>query len=61
MKSRSHLAGLGKLLQGKTDETIMNQKIINLRQQRLFLKELMVTLTLKYQGTLFPEDLTKKI
>ena len=58
MKPRNHLAGLGKPLQEKTDGLVMNQKRISLQQQ-LFLKELMLTLALKYQGTLFPEDLMK--
>ena len=56
---RNHLAGLGKLLQGKTDELVMNQKWIDLRQLLLSLKELMLTLALKYQGTLFPKELMK--
>ena len=37
----------------------MNQKRIDLQQQPLSLKELMLTLALRYQGTLFPEDLMK--
>ena len=59
VKPKKHLAGLGKLLQSKTDGLIINQKRIDLRQQPLSLKELMLTLALKYQGTLFPEDLMK--
>ena len=37
----------------------MNQKKIDLQQQPLSLKELILTLALKYQGKLFPEDLMK--
>ena len=56
VKPRNHLAGLGKLLQGKTDGLVMNHKSINLQQQLLSLKELMLTLALKYQAPLFPKD-----
>ena len=38
MKQRNLLAGLGKLLQRKTDGLVMNQKTIVLRQQLLSLK-----------------------
>ena len=54
-KLRNHLAGVGKLLQVKTVGLLMNQKRIDLRQQPLSQKERMLTLRLKYQGTLFPE------
>ena len=47
----------GKLLQGKTDGWVMNQKWINLQQQPQSLKEQELTLALKYQGTLFPQRL----
>ena len=43
-EAKKHLAGLGKLLQGKTDGLVMNQKIIDLHQQPLSLKELVLTL-----------------
>ena len=56
MKRRNHLADLRKLLQEKTDELVMNQKRIDLRQQPPSLKELMLALALKYQGTLFCWD-----
>ena len=59
VKLRNHLAGLGKLLQEKTDELVMTCKRIDLRQQPLSLKEIMLILALKYQSTLFPEDLKK--
>ena len=39
----------------------MNQKRIDLQQQPLSLKEVMLILALKYQGTLFPEDFIKYI
>ena len=48
-----------KILQGKTEELEMNQQRIILQPQPLSLKELMLTLALKYQGTVFPEDLMK--
>ena len=51
VKRRNHLAGQGKLQQGKTDGLVINQKRINLRQQPLSLKGLILTLVLKYQGT----------
>ena len=59
VKPRNHLAGQEKLLQGKTEGLVMNQKRIDLQQQPLSLKDQMLTLALKYQGTLFPEDLMK--
>ena len=55
VKPRNHLTALGKLLQGKIDRLIMNQKRIDLRP--LYLKDLMLTLALKYQGTLFPKTM----
>ena len=39
-----------------TDGLEMNQKRIDLRLKLLSFKELMLTLALKYQGTLFTED-----
>ena len=56
---RNLLASLEKLLQWKTDSLAMNQNRIDLQQQPISLKELMLTLALKYQGTLFPEDIMK--
>ena len=47
VKPRNHLAVLRKRLQGKTDGLGMNKKRIDLRQQPLSLKELMLTLVLK--------------
>ena len=44
----------------REDRWIGNErKKIDLRQQQLSLKELMLTLALQYQGTLFPEDVMK--
>ena len=43
----------------KTDGLVMIEKRTDLWQQPLSLKELMLTLALKYQGLLFPEDLMK--
>ena len=50
------MAVLGKRLQGKTDGLVLNQKSIDMRQQQLSRKELMLTLASKYQSTLFLED-----
>ena len=61
VKPRNHLAGWGKLLQGKKDGWVINQKRIDLQQQPLSLKEQMLTLAFRYQGTLFPKDLLKWI
>ena len=60
VKPWNHLVGLEKLLQGKTDGLVMNQKRIDLRQQPLFPKVLMLTLAFKYQGKLYFEDIIKK-
>ena len=43
----------------REDRWIGNESKKDLQQQPLSLKELMLTLALKYQGTLFPEDLIK--
>ena len=53
MKPRNHLAGIVKLPQAKTDGLVMNQKRIDLQQQLPSVKELMLTLAIKYQGYYF--------
>ena len=59
VKSRNHLASLGKTQEAKADGLVTNEKRIDLRLQPLSLKELMLILVLKYQDTLFTEDLIK--
>ena len=56
VKLKNHLVGL---LQGKIDRMARNKKRIDLRQQQLYLKELMLTLALNIKAYYFLKDLMK--